>query len=502
MLPPSTFHLVLILVFSTCHHSWALPSASNLERTNSLHVPLYRKPRSTWESKELGAWAREQKNILGSKYGSPRSKKRATGSNSMVNQGLDSSYYGSIAVGTPPVAFNVILDTGSADLWIADEKCVTGCNGVPTFDSTTSSSFQNLSTPFQITYGSGQATGALGKDTVQMAGFSVSEQTFAVSDAVSRGLLTSPVSGLLGLAWSSIANSGATPFWQALVEGGAWDEPVMAFQFTRFGNVTRASDLEPGGTFTMGSTNASLYTGDIDYVNIPDGQNRYWTIPVTSITVGGASVALSSGGQTNYAAIDTGTTLIGGPPQDIANIYAQIPGSEPGTGDYQDYYAFPCQTDVEIQVSFGSRSWTISAADMRYNQVSQTLCMGAFFSLETSDSAPGWIFGDSFLKNVYSVFRYNPMSIGFADLSETSKAVNGVEGGVASATIGAISASVTGTSASTSGSGNHLGGNVTSSTSQQRTGLSSAIHNVIGWLCFWGFGLDFLVDLVSLRTFK
>ena len=26
----------------------------------------------------------------------------------------DSSYFGTVAVGTPPVAFNVILDTGSA----------------------------------------------------------------------------------------------------------------------------------------------------------------------------------------------------------------------------------------------------------------------------------------------------------------------------------------------------------------------------------------------------
>lgn len=67
-----------------------------------------------------------------------------------------------------------------------------------------------------------------------MAGFKVSNQTFGVCDTVSSGLLTSPVSGLLGLAFKSIASSGATPFWEALAAGGAWDSPLMAFQLTRF----------------------------------------------------------------------------------------------------------------------------------------------------------------------------------------------------------------------------------------------------------------------------
>ena len=32
----------------------------------------------------------------------------------ITNQNADSSFFGSLAVGTPPVSFNVILDTGSA----------------------------------------------------------------------------------------------------------------------------------------------------------------------------------------------------------------------------------------------------------------------------------------------------------------------------------------------------------------------------------------------------
>lgn len=121
----------------------------------------------------------------------------------------------------------------NSDLWIADSNCKTGCSSVPTFDSTVSTSFTNKSTVFSITYGSGGASGTLGSDTVQMAGFSVPDQVFGVCDTVSSGLLSDPVSGLLGLGFQSIASSGATPLWETLVKNGAWDSPVMSFQLTR-----------------------------------------------------------------------------------------------------------------------------------------------------------------------------------------------------------------------------------------------------------------------------
>jgi cathepsin D len=40
------------------------------------------------------------------------------------------------------------------------------------------------------------------------------------------------------------------------------------------------------------------------------------------------------------AAIDTGTTLIGGPETDVAALYAAIPGSRKMTGSYAGYYEY------------------------------------------------------------------------------------------------------------------------------------------------------------------
>ena len=81
----------------------------------------------------------------------------------------------------------------------------------------------------------------------------------------------------MGLGFSTIASSGATPFWETLADSdGTLDEPLMAFQLTRFVDVDNAQTLEPGGTFNLGATNTSLYTGDIDYQSIPSGQEGYW----------------------------------------------------------------------------------------------------------------------------------------------------------------------------------------------------------------------------------
>jgi hypothetical protein len=42
-----------------------------------------------------------------------------------------------------------------------------------------------------------------------------------------------------------------------------------------------------------------------------------------------------TGADAPNVAIDTGTTLVGGPPEIIETIYSMIPGSAPLSGDYE-----------------------------------------------------------------------------------------------------------------------------------------------------------------------
>lgn len=406
-------------------------------------IPLTRRTQPSRNVSEWAEYAKSLRDATIAKYSPQLSQKRGMGENLMVNQGLDTNFYGSLAVGTPPYPFDVILDTGSSDMWIASSACQPMCAGTGNFDSTKSSTFKNMNKSFSVTYEKGYAAGSIGQDVVQFAGFTISDQAFGVVTTTASNFLQNPITGIFGLAWQSLAASGAMPFWQALASNGQWSQPLMAFQLTRFLNDSQAGKLEPGGSFTMGYVNESLYTGTIDYQDLPDGQASYWLQQITSMTVQGKYIPLLDD-SASYAVIDTGTTLLAGPAAGIAAIYAQIPGSQPGTGSWEGFYSYPCNTTVVVEISFGGPSWSVSPGDFAFTSTgTSNECYGAFYAIPTPGETPPWIIGDTFLKNVYSVFRYDPPSVGFAALSETALAMNGKVGGIPSATLGANSAMFT-----------------------------------------------------------
>ncbi|KAG6846654.1 hypothetical protein H0H93_012601, partial [Arthromyces matolae] len=240
-------------------------------------------------------------------------------------------------------------------------------------------------------------------------------------------LLNGTVSGILGLAWSTIAETQANPLWQTLANSNQFDTPEMSFYMTRFINDPSASDYEPGGVFTLGGTNTSLYTGDIEFLNMPVQTPSYWLLQMNTVTVQGKSVAITNSGIVSLAAIDTGTTLIGGPTADVAAIWAAVPGSQT-VPSMSGFYSFPCSTNVKITLSFGGKAWSINPADMNIGQISSSQCVGGIFDLDAGsnvDSSNQGPVGQHLLtppllsqkKNVYAVYRASPPSIGFAQLS-------------------------------------------------------------------------------------
>lgn len=166
-----------------------------------------------------------------------------------------------------------------------------------------------------------------------------------------------------------------------------------------------------------GFTDPSLYTGQVEFVDIPSGMEGYWILPMTSksqgsyftaffnaeknldLQVNGQAVPLAGTAQSSYSAIDTGTTLIGGPPAVIEAIFADIPGSAPGSGDYEGYYTYPCDQSITLSITFGGgTAWNVDPADFMLTQLSTKQCVGALFSLDTSGgNGPAWIVGDTFL---------------------------------------------------------------------------------------------------------
>ena len=101
---------------------------------------------------------------------------------------------------------------------------------------------------------------------------------------------------------------------------------------------------------------------------------------LAGLTVNGNSVSIGSDAD-NIAAIDTGTTLLGGPTAAVEAFWGQVDGARQLSGQNSGFWAFPCSTNVSSTLAFGGTAWPISPDDMNLGQIAQGFCMGALFDV-------------------------------------------------------------------------------------------------------------------------
>jgi len=435
--------IIVVVALSLSSSLAAVPP----RRDETHHIPIRRRSNVRRGDVDYAAAA----NALRHKYGfkpSSHSRRAQTTDIGLTNQGEDSLYFAQFSIGTPAQSFDLLLDTGSSDLWFAANNCSSCPQSTPMFNPTKSSTFATGTERISISYGSGDASGILSHDTISFGPFTVNPQVLVSVDTVSTGLLTGEVSGIMGLAFQGLAFSQAVPFWQAVTNNNLLTNPEFSFFITRFLNDPNAKNEEPGGVLTIGGTNSTLYQGEIDFQPFTPGS--FWLQTVSGVTVGGKSVNI---GNSNSAAIDTGTTLIGGPTEGVDAIWGAVSGAVKLTGNDLGFYSFPCDTPLNIAISFGGPAWPVSNTDMNLGTItgSPGQCRGAIFDITAGADAqspnnPVWIVGDTFLKNVYSVFRSSPPAVGFAQLSS----IAGGSSGTPSTSIGASEATGGTTGSSTS----------------------------------------------------
>jgi len=426
MLPSILFALSLFAPLSL---------ALSLPRSDPLHIPVKRRYRVPRGGQANLAHYQAVSAGLRHKYGhdSGRPSRRAqTTDISITNQDQDVTYFTQVSVGTPPQSFGLILDTGSSDLWFATTACTSCPPGTEEFKTASSSTLQTGTDRISLKYGSGSADGLIAQDTVSMGPFTIDKQVFVTVTDVTSNTIEGQLAGIMGLAFQGIAVSTAVPFWQALIDNNLLTSPEFSFFLTRFVDDASAKSEEPGGVLTLGGTNKTLYKGDIDFQNFtsPINGGSFWLQTVTGVLVNGKSVSIP-GGNSAVAAIDTGTSLLGAPTAAVDAIWAAVPGSVPLSGEQAGFFAFPCNSQLSVAISFGGPSWPISLADLNLGTVGNGKCLGAIFDITQGSSIPpgganpAWIIGDTFLKNVYSVFRANPPAVGFAQLSDAAGGSSG-----------------------------------------------------------------------------
>lgn len=350
-----------------------------------------------------------EKTVLASKYSflaETSFSVSSSGATENLHNSMNNEYYGVIVIGTPEQRFNILFDTGSANLWVPSASCPasnTACQRHNKYDSSASSTYVANGEEFAIEYGTGSLSGFLSNDIVTIAGISIQNQTFG--EALSEPGTTfvdAPFAGILGLAFSAIAVDGVTPPFDNMISQGLLDEPVISFYLKRQGTAVR------GGELILGGIDSSLYRGSLTYV--PVSVPAYWQFKVNTIKTNG--ILLCNGCQ---AIADTGTSLIAVPLAAYRKINRQL-----GATDSDGEAFVRCgrvSSLPKVNLNIGGTVFTLAPRDyiVKVTQNGETYCMSAFTYME---GLSFWILGDVFIGKFYTVFDKGNERIGFARVED------------------------------------------------------------------------------------
>ncbi|XP_003224161.1 pepsin A [Anolis carolinensis] len=318
---------------------------------------------------------------------------------------MDIEYIGTISIGTPAQQFVVLFDTGSSNLWVPSVYCSSSaCSNHNRFNPQDSSTYQATSQSVSVTYGTGSMTGFLAYDTVQVGSIVVTNQIFGLSETEPGSFLYySPFDGILGLAFPSIASSGATPVFDNMMSEGLVSQDLFS--------VYLSSDDQSGSFVMFGGVDTSYYSGSLNWV--PLSSESYWQITLDSITLNGQSIACSGGCQ---AIVDTGTSLLAGPPNGIANIQYYIGASQSSNGGYMiSCNAMNSLPDIIFTIN-GIEFPLPASAYIRQGQ--NGYCTPGFEGIDIpTQSGELWILGDVFIRQYYCVFDRANNQVGLAPVA-------------------------------------------------------------------------------------
>jgi len=326
----------------------------------------------------------------------------------------DAQYYGPITIGTPAQDFLVVFDTGSSNLWVPSSKCSfldVPCDLHHKYHDDRSSTYVANGTTFSIQYGSGEMSGFLSQDTVNVGGLNVLRQTFAEATAEPGvTFVAAKFDGILGLAFQSISVDNVVPVWYNLMYQGLVQQNVFSVWLSDISD----PDAQTGGELLLGGIDSTKYTGALTYV--PLTNETYWQFGLDDVTIAGTAQKFCPNGPCK-AILDTGTSLLVGPTEAIKAINAKLGGIEiPATGEY----IIPCKK-IPLLPNIGfvinGKSFVLTAKQyvLQITQDGETSCISGFMGMDIPPpTGPIWIIGDVFIAAYYSVFDFENSRIGLA----------------------------------------------------------------------------------------
>uniref|UniRef100_A0A7I4XVC6 Peptidase A1 domain-containing protein n=1 Tax=Haemonchus contortus TaxID=6289 RepID=A0A7I4XVC6_HAECO len=209
--------------------------------------------------------------------------------------------------------------------------------------------------------------------------------------------LNTPFDGILGMAWSSIAKGDIpTPMSQIFSNQMICAEAVFAFYLNRdlYNNTV-------GGELTLCGIDPTHYQGPIVWEYLIS--ETYWQIQLGGIIINGQQIT----GPTT-AIVDSGTSLIAGPPALVQEIQQVIGAGASGSIDCSTIPNLP-----EITFIIGGIPLVVIPQNYVIKYTDGT-CSSGFQEFPKLAATNTWILGDTFIGGFYTIFDYGNRRVGFA----------------------------------------------------------------------------------------
>ncbi|KAF9046828.1 aspartic peptidase A1 [Hymenopellis radicata] len=333
-------------------------------------------------------------------------------SSHLETQAEDVGYYGPMKMGTPSRTFQLLMDSGSADLWVGAEDCQCddggSCGKHNFLGPTSSSSFHSTQETWVLWYGTGTVSGYLAHDKVSISGLAIEQYKFGVAQNESRDFTGDvPFDGILGLAQSKASRQHTVSFLESLKIAGHIDHAIASYR------IPRRRDGLNDGELTLGGMNPKKYDPSymITVSNIND--RGFWEVPIDDIQVNGQSLGLTG----RSAVLDTGSTLCLVPSAETTAIHRSISDSRSDG----NAWIIPCKTTASIAITIGGKTFPINPLDVAWIPVSderdESECYsGVSEGGVSTDGHTAWLLGDVFLKNVYFSTNHDTNEVTLARL--------------------------------------------------------------------------------------
>jgi len=304
-------------------------------------------------------------------------------------------YSGPISVGSPAQSFNVVFDTGSANLWIPSVECTSStCKSKHQYSHKNSSDWNNEGTPIEIHYGTGSVVGYLSKDTVNMGGIEGKSVVFGEATEMAPFFQSAKaMDGILGLAFQTISQAHVVPVFEQFYNQGLITENQFGFYLSDKPNAE-------GSKLFIGAANKDYYVGDLNWVNL--AKKDYWSINVSKITTDGEDVTPETHSSGFVGIMDSGTSLI------VANPDLVTAWNIPAIANYKcpsNFDAFPT-----IGLEIGGVEYELTPQQYIIklgNQCVVGIQSGMIGNVQM-------IIGDTFMKYYYTQFDYAKNRLGIA----------------------------------------------------------------------------------------